>query len=126
MADVSDYLENSDDEGEAMRALRAKTASTNWSHEWLAKRTMFAYGPEVCTDPLEAQLLFALSTMKQPRRTLETDMFTGYGAAATQKGFENATLVSLEIDSFLKPCSRMLGIDAKALVTPRDRGRDCS
>ena len=86
-----------------MRALREKIAFTIWSHEWLAKRTMFAYGPEVSTDLLEAQFLKALSTMKQPRRTLEIDMFTGYGAAAMLKGCENATLVSFEIDSFLKP-----------------------
>ena len=100
------YLETSDKEGEAMCALREKIASTIWSHERLARRTMFAYDPEVSTDPLEAQLLKALSTMKQPRRTLEIDMFTGYGAAATLKGCENATLVSLEIDSFLKPWVR--------------------
>ena len=67
---------------------------------------MFAYGPEVSTDPLEAQFLKALSTMKQPRRTLEIDMFTGYGAAAMLKGCENATPVSLEIESFLKPWVR--------------------
>ena len=64
---------------------------------------MFAYGPEVSTDPLEAQFLKALSTMKQPRRTLEIDMFTGCGAAAMLEGCDNATLVSLEIDPFLKP-----------------------
>ena len=86
------YLETSDNEGEAMRALREKIASTIWSHEWLARRTMFAYGPEVSTDPLEAQFLKALSTMKQPRRTLEIDMFTGYGAAAMLKGCETQRL----------------------------------
>ena len=45
------YLETSDNEGEAMRALREKMASTIWSHEWVAKRTMFAYGPEMSTSP---------------------------------------------------------------------------
>ena len=100
------YLETSDNEGEVMRALRDKIASTIWSHKWLVKRTMFAYDPEVSTDPLEAQFLKALSKMKQPRRTLEIDMFTGYGAAAMLKDCENATLVSLEIDPFLKPWVR--------------------
>ena len=96
------YLETSDNEGEAMRALREKMASTIWSHEWVAKRTMFAYGPEMSTDPLEAQFLKTLSTMKQPRRIFEIGMFTGYGAATMLKGCETATLVSLEIDPFLK------------------------
>ena len=100
------YLETSDNEGEAMCALREKMASTIWSHEWVAKRTMFAHGPEMSTVPLEAQFLKTLSTMKQPRRILEIGMFTGYGAATMLKGCENATLVSLEIDSFLKPWVR--------------------
>ena len=43
------YFETSDNEDEAMRTLREKIASTIWSHEW----TMFAYGPDVSTDPLE-------------------------------------------------------------------------
>ena len=41
--------------------------------------------------------------MKQPRRILEIGMFIGYGAAAMLKGCETTTLVSLEIDPFLKP-----------------------
>ena len=44
--------------------------------------------------------------MKQPRRILEIGIFTGYGAATMLKGCENATLVSPEIDSFLKPWVR--------------------
>ena len=70
------------------------------------KRTMFAHGPEMSTVPLEAQFLKTLSTMKQPRRILEIGIFTGYGAATMLKGCENATLVSPEIDSFLKPWVR--------------------
>ena len=93
------YLETSDNEDEAMHALREKITSTIWSHEW----TMLAYGPEVSTDPLEAQFLKALSTMEQPCRTLEIGMFTGYGAAAMLMDSEYATLVSIEIDPFLKP-----------------------
>ena len=100
------YLETSDNEGEAMCALREKIASTIWSHEWVVKRTMFAHGPEMSTVPLEAQFLKTLSTMKQPRRILEIGIFTGYGAATMLKGCENATLVSPEIDSFLKPWVR--------------------
>ena len=60
------YLENRDNEDEAMRTLREKIASAIWKHE----RVMFVYGPEVSTDPLETQLLKALSTMDQPCRTL--------------------------------------------------------
>ena len=97
------YLETSDNEGEAMCALWEKMASKIWSHEWIAKRTMFAHGPEMSTVHLEAQFLKTLSTMKQPRRILEIGMFTGYGAATMLKGCENETLVSLEIDPFLKP-----------------------
>ena len=100
------YLETSDNEGEAMCALREKIASTIWSHEGVVKRTMFAHGPEMSTVPQEAQFLKTLSTMKQPRRILEIGIFTGYGAATMLKGCENATLVSPEIDSFLKPWVR--------------------
>ena len=60
------YLETRENEDEAMRTLREKIESTIWKHEW----AMFAYGPEVSTDPLETQLLKALSTMDQPCRTL--------------------------------------------------------
>ena len=95
-------LENRDSEDEVMRTLREKMASTIWKHEW----DMFAYDPEVSTDPLEVQFLNVLSTMKQPRRILEIGVFTGYGAATMLKGCENATRVSPEIDSFLKPWVR--------------------
>ena len=89
-----------------MCALREKMTSTIWSHEGVAKRTMFAHGPEMSTVPLEAQSLKTLSKMKQPRRILEIGMYTGYGASTMLKGCENATLASLEIDSFLKPWVR--------------------
>ena len=69
-------------------------------------RTMFAYGSEMSTVPLEAQSLKTLSKMNQPRRILEIGMYTGYGASTMLKGCENATLASLEIDSFLKPWVR--------------------
>ena len=95
-------LENRDNEDEVMRTLREKIASTIWKHEW----DMFAYDQGVSTDPLEVQFLNVLSTMKQPRRILEIGVFTGYGAATMLKGCENATLVSPEIDSFLKPWVR--------------------
>ena len=95
-------LENRDSEDEVMRTLRKKIASTIWKHEWV----MFAYDPGVSTDPLEVQFLNVLSTMKQPRRVLEIGVFTGYGAATMLKGCENVTLVSPEIDSFLKPWVR--------------------
>ena len=100
------YLETSDNEGEAMCALREASTSTIWSHERVAKRTMSDHGPEMSTVPLEAQSLKTLSKMKQPCRILEIDIYTGYGASTLLKGCENATLASLEIDSFLKPWVR--------------------
>lgn len=89
-------------EGPATRAVREKMMKTDWKGEWDAGRTMFAYGEEMSTDPLEAQLIKSLSAMKQPRRILEIGMFTGYGAAAMLEGCPSATVVSLEIDPFLK------------------------
>ena len=58
-------LENRNNEDQ-MRTLREKMASTIWKRDW----DMSAYGPGVSTDPLEVQFLKALSTMKQPCRTL--------------------------------------------------------
>jgi len=89
-------------EGAAMRAVREKMMKTDWKKEWEAGRTMFAYGEEMSTDPLEAQMIKAMTTMKQPRRILEIGMFTGYGAAAMLEGCPSARVVSLEIDPFLK------------------------
>ena len=96
---VQYYLDNRDNEDEAMRTLREKIASTIWKHEWAT----FVYGPEVSTDSLEAQFLIALSTMKQPCRTLEIGMFTRYDAAVMLMDSDHATLVSTVIDPFLKP-----------------------
>eukprot|EP00586_Coscinodiscus_wailesii_P021990 CAMPEP_0172499056 /NCGR_PEP_ID=MMETSP1066-20121228/121487_1 /TAXON_ID=671091 /ORGANISM="Coscinodiscus wailesii, Strain CCMP2513" /LENGTH=281 /DNA_ID=CAMNT_0013272603 /DNA_START=137 /DNA_END=979 /DNA_ORIENTATION=+ len=95
-------LEMSDMEGPAMRAVRVKMMSTDWPGEWEAERTMFAYGEEMSTDPLEAMFLKAIVTMKSPRRVLEVGMFTGYGAAAMLEGCAGARVVSLEIDPYLK------------------------
>eukprot|EP00592_Proboscia_alata_P012620 CAMPEP_0194391822 /NCGR_PEP_ID=MMETSP0174-20130528/117962_1 /TAXON_ID=216777 /ORGANISM="Proboscia alata, Strain PI-D3" /LENGTH=293 /DNA_ID=CAMNT_0039186565 /DNA_START=133 /DNA_END=1014 /DNA_ORIENTATION=- len=95
-------LEMSDLEGPIMHALRTKMMSTNWKGEWEEQKTMFAYGEEMSTDPLEAQFIKALTTMKQPRRVLEVGMFTGYGAAAMLEGAPSTTVVSLEIDPYLK------------------------
>ena len=44
---VQYYFETSNNDDEAMRSLRENIASKIWSHEW----TMFAYGPDVSTDP---------------------------------------------------------------------------
>ena len=100
------YLEISENEGEAMCALREARTSTIWRHEGVEKRTMSYHGPETSTVPLETQSLKTLSKTKQPRRIFVIDMYNGYGASTLLKGCENATLVSLEIDSFLKPLAR--------------------
>jgi len=89
-------------EGPAMTAIRLKMMSTDWPAEWEAKKTMFAYGEEMSTDPLEAQFLKALVAMKSPRRILEVGMFTGYGASAMLEGCPGTKVVSLEIDPYLK------------------------
>ena len=96
------YLETSENEGEAMCALRVARTSTIWRHDGVEKRTMSDHGPEMSTVPLETQSLKTLSKMKQPRRILVIDMYNGYGASTVLKGCEYATLASLEIDSFLK------------------------
>ena len=57
---VQYYFETSNNDDEAMRSLRENIASKIWSHEW----TMFAYGPDVSTDPLAAQFLKVHLTMK--------------------------------------------------------------
>ena len=96
------YLETSENEGEAICALREARTSMIWSHEGIEKRTMSDHGPEMSTVPLEAQSPITLSKMKQPRRILVTDMYNGYGEFTLLKGCEYVTLASLEIDSFLK------------------------
>ena len=89
------YLENSENEGDAMCTLREARTYTILSHEGAAKRTMSDHGPEMSTVPLEAQSLKTLSKMKQPRRILEIDMYGGYGVSTLLKGCDNATLASL-------------------------------
>jgi len=102
-AGMEDYCQGmSTMEGPAMRAIRDKMLQTPWKEEWCAGRTLFAYGEEMSTDPLEAQFLKALSSMKRPNRVLEIGMFTGYGAVAVLEGCEHAEVVSLEIDPYLK------------------------
>ena len=96
---VQYYFETSNNDDEAMRTLRENIASKIWSHEW----TMFAYGPDVSTDPLEAQFLKVHLTMKQSCMTLEIGMITRYGADVMRMDSGYATLVSIEIDPFRKP-----------------------
>merc|ERR1719236_19928 len=85
-----------------MRAVRAKMLNTSWLQEWEQKRTMFSYGEEMSTDPLEAMLLKQLVFMSAPRRVLEIGMFVGYGSVAMLEGSPAARVVSLEIDPYLK------------------------
>merc|ERR1719215_1140258 len=75
---------------------------TPWAEEWSQKRTMFSYGEEMSTDPLEAVLLKELVFLANPRRVLEIGMFVGYGAVAMLEGSPSVQVVSLEIDPYLK------------------------
>eukprot|EP00927_Polykrikos_kofoidii_P066926 TRINITY_DN62486_c0_g1_i1.p1 TRINITY_DN62486_c0_g1~~TRINITY_DN62486_c0_g1_i1.p1 ORF type:complete len:327 (+),score=46.88 TRINITY_DN62486_c0_g1_i1:43-981(+) len=89
-------------EGQAMRAVREKMLATPWAKLWTEKQTMFSYGEEMSTDPLEAMLLKQLTFMASPRRVLEIGMFVGYGAVAILEGCSTSQVVSLEIDPYLK------------------------
>jgi D-hexose-6-phosphate mutarotase len=89
-------------EGPAMKAVREKMLATNWAEEWENKRTMFSYGEEMSTDPLEAMMLKQFVHMQQPKRILEVGMFVGFGATAMMEGSPTAKVVSLEIDPYLK------------------------
>jgi len=89
-------------EGPAMRAVREKMLATPWADEWAGRRTMFSYGEEMSTDPLEAQLLKQLVFMAAPSRVLEIGMFVGYGSVAMLEGSPTTEVVSLEIDPYLK------------------------
>jgi len=89
-------------EGPAMSAVRAKMLATPWLQEWEQKKTMFSYGEEMSTDPLEAMLLKQLVFMNAPRRVLEIGMFVGYGSVAMLEGTVDTEVVSLEIDPYLK------------------------
>jgi 3-dehydroquinate synthase len=85
-----------------MRAVREKMLSTPWGDLWAAKQTMFSYGEEMSTDPLEAMLLKQLTFMCAPRRVMEIGMFVGYGSVAMLEGCATSHVVSLEIDPYLK------------------------
>merc|ERR1712139_582633 len=89
-------------EGAAMGAVREKMLATPWAEEWEKKRTMFSYGEEMSTDPLEAMMLKQFVHMAQPKRILEVGMFVGFGATAMLEGSPSAKVVSLEIDPYLK------------------------
>merc|ERR1740121_353388 len=88
--------------GPAMKAVREKMLTTPWASEWEDKRTMFSYGEEMSTDPLEAMMLKQFVHMSQPKRILEVGMFVGFGAVAMMEGCPDANVVSLEIDPYLK------------------------
>lgn len=89
-------------EGPAMCAVREKMLATPWGEEWAKRRTMFSYGEEMSTDPLEGQLLKQLVFMAKPDRILEIGMFVGYGSVAMMEGCSTSKVVSLEIDPYLK------------------------
>jgi caffeoyl-CoA O-methyltransferase len=93
----------SDAEGPAMQAIREKMESTDWANLWDSRKTMFSYGAEMSTDPIEAMFLKMLTYMKNPSQVLEIGMFTGYGSMAIAEALpENGKITSLDIDPFLK------------------------
>merc|ERR1719394_596790 len=85
----------------------------NWAEAWAERKTMFSYGEEMSTDPLEAMLLKQLVYMAAPRRVLEIGMFVGYGSVAMLEGSDCTEVVSLEIDPFLKGWLSSCLMDAK-------------
>jgi len=89
-------------EGPAMKAVREKMLATPWAEEWENKRTMFSYGEEMSTDPLEAMMLKQFVHMGKPKRILEVGMFVGFGSVAMLEGSPTAEVVSLDIDPYLK------------------------
>jgi len=95
-------VSQSNAEGPVMKAVREKMLATPWASEWENKCTMFSYGEEMSTDPLEAMFIKELAFMSRPRRILEIGMFVGYGSAAMLEGAPEAEIVSLEIDPYLK------------------------
>merc|ERR1719401_2472727 len=98
-----------------MAAVRDKMLNTRWGDLWMEKQTMFSYGEEMSTDPLEAMFLKQLVFMAAPRRVLEIGMFVGYGSAAMLEGSSDTKVVSLEIDPYLKgwlsECLSTAGLD---------------
>jgi len=95
-------VSQSSGEGPAMQAVRKKMLATPWAQEWEQKRTMFSYGEEMSTDPLEALFLKQLVHLASARKVMEVGMFVGYGATAMLEGAPCAEVVSLEIDPYLK------------------------
>lgn len=47
-----------------MRAVREKMEATDWEGLWATRKTMFAYGPEMSTDTVEAQMIKMFTFMK--------------------------------------------------------------
>merc|ERR1712060_985007 len=77
--------------------------ATDWYGLWERRETMFSYGPEMSTDPVEAQTLKMFTFMKGAKRVLEVGMFVGYGSAAIVEALPTGgQCVSLDIDPFLK------------------------
>merc|ERR1712232_1148084 len=95
-------VSQSNAEGPAMRAVREKMVATPWGAEWEKRLTMFSYGEEMSTDPLEAMLLKELTYLSKARRVLEIGMFVGYGSVAMLESLSAVQVVSLEIDPYLK------------------------
>eukprot|EP00931_Biecheleriopsis_adriatica_P083788 TRINITY_DN5747_c0_g1_i9.p1 TRINITY_DN5747_c0_g1~~TRINITY_DN5747_c0_g1_i9.p1 ORF type:complete len:367 (+),score=92.97 TRINITY_DN5747_c0_g1_i9:72-1172(+) len=90
-------------EGPAMKAIREKMDSTDWAGLAASKTTMFSYGAEMSTDPVEAQFVKMLTFMKSPKHVLEIGMFTGYGSMAIAEALSaDGKVTSLDIDPFLK------------------------
>ncbi|CAE7731666.1 CCOAOMT2 [Symbiodinium pilosum] len=90
-------------EGPAMAAIHKKMDETDWKSLAESKTTMFSYGEEMSTDPIEAQFLKMLTFMKQPKQVLEIGMFAGYGAMAIAEALPaDGKITSLDIDPFLK------------------------
>merc|ERR1712217_144268 len=90
-------------EGPIMRAIKEKMDGTDWDKLHSQAKTMFSYGPEMSTDPTEAQTIKMFTFMKSAKRVLEVGMFTGYGAAAIVEALPpDGECVSLDIDPFLK------------------------
>merc|ERR1712032_561824 len=89
--------------GPIMEAIKDKMDSTDWDKLYQQGKTMFSYGPEMSTDPTEAQTIKMFTFMKGAKRVLEIGMFTGYGAAAIVEALpSDGECVSLDIDPFLK------------------------
>merc|ERR1712032_564533 len=89
--------------GPIMQAIKDKMDNTDWDALHKEGKTMFSYGPEMSTDPTEAQTIKMFTFMKGAKRALEIGMFTGYGAAAIIEALPtDGECVSLDIDPFLK------------------------